>query len=395
MDAISKAGWPALSNRIICRIRKYLYSNRIEWLPLWTDDPYLGARWSRAWRPEPLEIGTLQDMACAIWFGHSSCLSMGEDRHVTIAYIDGMHMLSSIRTNVAAMRTVAEMKGVMLPEYGEDELEEIRRQSVNLSRLQYDGINPMPSVARMVLRNETPKNPFLVETIKAMRKLPTRIGGSTIAPHILKQALAEFKDESCLDAGDGFSLTDGRLSIGNAAGHADMTVMELIQTVYAYKLMTALMTAYKPMIEMHRLSPLYNELADVIARDMPTRDPWANDRLSMQDGAPFEKPDDAAYQVLTKINTPSFERSPGNNKRGTFDHVRVYLGLKTLSTCPNRRAIIRRYKNDLVKIAMMRIMQAPQFKRFGVPIQFYKPTDMTTTNADELEILFELKTKSE
>lgn len=122
-------------------------------------------------------------------------------------------------------------------------------------------------------------------------------------------------------------------------------------------------------------------------------DNWRSERLVVSKDQPFGEPDPQAYNVLTKINNPDFEREPENPDRRTFDRVRIYFGLKTKSSFPHRKDYILKYRRDYVRIALAKITSMARFKNAGVPVQFLRPVSMTITACDELELLFELKIK--
>ena len=191
-----------------------------------------------------------------------------------------------------------------------------------------------------------------------------------------------------------------RWRVCNNITDCGLTVTEYVQARYAHKIISQLyeqqpFTTYMDAghinaeIENPNAAVIYTALSE---KFINTRyDNWQNERLDSSEAPHIGTPNPNAYNILTKINTPTFERNPENKNAKTFDRIRIYMGIKSKATAPNRKQTIQSYKQDIIRIALLKIEQTKRFQNYGVPVQYIHPTRMTLTNCDELEILFELK----
>lgn len=105
-----------------------------------------------------------------------------------------------------------------------------------------------------------------------------------------------------------------------------------------------------------------------------------------------EHPLDSIDRFITKIATPSFERATGNMTKGTFDFIRVEVGIIT-EWHEDRLKYIKKHKDEITKRVLERIKENKRFQNFGVPINFLKVSNITLTLDSALVYVFELKTK--
>ena len=98
------------------------------------------------------------------------------------------------------------------------------------------------------------------------------------------------------------------------------------------------------------------------------------------------------WTLLTKVNRPNFCREPENQNRKTFDFIEMRFGLRSKDALKDRSKLVKTCMRDIIKISYQKIKQSQQFQRYGVPIQFLKPTKYGVTDQDELVITFELRT---
>lgn len=96
-------------------------------------------------------------------------------------------------------------------------------------------------------------------------------------------------------------------------------------------------------------------------------------------------------RVVTSINRPKFERIPENEDKGTFDRIRIHLGLVGKQTMPGRNGMLARNQKVLAEIAIAKIKDSKAFQRYGIPVNFLRLDHMTITQQDELELVFVLK----
>lgn len=162
-----------------------------------------------------------------------------------------------------------------------------------------------------------------------------------------------------------------------------MTALEYIQARYAHIMLTEFQ--YDNRLEIGEVPRVYREvwrkLINKSGKPKPVR----------PTNKAIPKPNAGVYEIMTQTNRPSFEREPENENQKTFDRIRMAISVKSKNVCPNRNSLIRKYQQDFVKIALIKIDQNQQFQNFGVPVQFLKPVEMTITRDDQVEIIFELK----
>jgi len=101
-------------------------------------------------------------------------------------------------------------------------------------------------------------------------------------------------------------------------------------------------------------------------------------------------PLDSFERFITRIERPSFERATGNKKRGTFDFIRVHVGIITVWH-ENRKEYIQKHQQEIGERVLKKIAENKTFERMGVPINFLQLSSVTFTQDSMLEFVFELK----
>lgn len=95
-------------------------------------------------------------------------------------------------------------------------------------------------------------------------------------------------------------------------------------------------------------------------------------------------------RFITKIDRPTMERDTDNLNTKTFDFIRVHM--YTLAYGENPIDIIKKYRKDILTMALDRIEETKRFQRYGVPINFLKLDRFTyCENQKMIELLFTLK----
>lgn len=95
-------------------------------------------------------------------------------------------------------------------------------------------------------------------------------------------------------------------------------------------------------------------------------------------------------RFITKIDRPTMERDADNLNTKTFDFIRLHM--YTLTYEENPMDIIKKYRKDILRMALNRIEETKKFKRYGVPINFLKLDRFTyCDNQKVIELLFVLK----
>lgn len=96
--------------------------------------------------------------------------------------------------------------------------------------------------------------------------------------------------------------------------------------------------------------------------------------------------------VITSVKRPTYERSPGNGNKRTFDTVRVWFGLVGKNTFPDRNRTLAENKKTLAEMALARIRDDRAFQSYGIPVNFLKLDHMGITGQDMLEFIFSVRT---
>ena len=102
--------------------------------------------------------------------------------------------------------------------------------------------------------------------------------------------------------------------------------------------------------------------------------------------------EDSIDRFITKISTPILERARDNPKKGTFDFIRVDVGIVEIWK-GSRKEYICQNQKEITRRVLAKVEDSKQFQRIGVPINFLKISEITLTRDSILEYLFELKIK--
>lgn len=285
-----------------------------------------------------------------------------------ITFMDRTGMLASARLAAGRFHAAVSDMGLEMPQYTPEEL-------VKFTRCAYK--------YRYRTLSETGKERVLI-------RMPDRLGTVRTNPELLTRAMSGIRSSRIVPTET--PVTDDGLrrgQVGNNLSGIGPTVEQYVRARYAYLMTAEIMRDY-PCQDPAVLPPVYERLMKKIP-DV-THDNWSSERLAKPPASGLPEPDPAAYDVLTKINSPMFERTPENRDTKTFDRIRIYLGIKTKTSFTDRMAYIKRYRKDIVNIALLKIEQSYRFGKYGVPVNCLKPVEMTVTASDEIEILFELRT---
>lgn len=96
-------------------------------------------------------------------------------------------------------------------------------------------------------------------------------------------------------------------------------------------------------------------------------------------------------RFVTKIGSPSFQRFPENQNPKTFDLIYIELCLISENSWDNWRDYFNANKKLIISLALKRIANNKQFKKYGIPINFLKISRATLRKDCTLELVFELK----
>ncbi len=102
-------------------------------------------------------------------------------------------------------------------------------------------------------------------------------------------------------------------------------------------------------------------------------------------------------QLVQEISPPVFEREPENNNMGTFDRIRVTVGLPRYQfpSWAALRGEVKKHQREIYQLVLAKIENDRGFKRYGVPVNFLNLSDVTLLRDYSLEFIFELREKKE
>ena len=98
-------------------------------------------------------------------------------------------------------------------------------------------------------------------------------------------------------------------------------------------------------------------------------------------------------RLIQRIEAPLFERIPENHNEATFDRIRVFVGLPRymFDSWYELRDAVLKNRAEIDRRVIRRIEEDRQFKKFELPINFIKLSDVTLLRDHTVEYIFELK----
>lgn len=104
-----------------------------------------------------------------------------------------------------------------------------------------------------------------------------------------------------------------------------------------------------------------------------------------QDQSPLDR-------LVQYIHSPTYERVPENLDETTFDYIRMIVGLPRYKF-DSREALqdeVEKYQQEIYQQVVQKLENDRQFKRYGVPIEFIKLSDVILRHDFSIEYIFEL-----
>lgn len=98
-------------------------------------------------------------------------------------------------------------------------------------------------------------------------------------------------------------------------------------------------------------------------------------------------------RLVQYITPPVYERVPGNNNEATFDRIRITVGLPRyqFDSWEALRDEVKTYQREIAQRVVQKLEESPRFKRYCVPVNFLKLSNITLLRDFSLEFIFELK----
>lgn len=98
-------------------------------------------------------------------------------------------------------------------------------------------------------------------------------------------------------------------------------------------------------------------------------------------------------RLVQGIAPPIYERVPGNNNEATFDRIRIIVGVPRyqFNSWEALRNEVNKYQPEIYQRVIERLEGDRQFKKYGVPINFLKLSNVMLLRNFSIEFVFELK----
>ena len=98
-------------------------------------------------------------------------------------------------------------------------------------------------------------------------------------------------------------------------------------------------------------------------------------------------------RLVQYISPPVYERFPENKDESTFDCIRLTVGLPTYQydSWEALQNEVKKYMPEIYQLVIRKLKEDRQFKRYGVPINFLKLSNVTMLHDFSIEFIFELK----
>ena len=108
-----------------------------------------------------------------------------------------------------------------------------------------------------------------------------------------------------------------------------------------------------------------------------------------QDQSPLDR-------LVQSISPPIYERIPENQDETTFDHIRMTVGLPRykFDSWEALQDEVKKYQREIYQQVIQKLENDRQFKRYGVPINFIKLSDVIFRRDFSIEFILELKGQS-
>ena len=98
-------------------------------------------------------------------------------------------------------------------------------------------------------------------------------------------------------------------------------------------------------------------------------------------------------RLVQRVEAPEYERVPENHNEATFDRIRVQVGLPRymFDSWDELCAAVKENRAEIDRRVLQRIETDRHFKKFKVPINFIKLSNVLLRRSFALEYIFELK----
>ena len=98
-------------------------------------------------------------------------------------------------------------------------------------------------------------------------------------------------------------------------------------------------------------------------------------------------------RLVQYIAPPVYERAPGNHNEATFDHIHMTVGLPRYQfhSWDALRNEVKRHQHEIYQRIIEKLEQDRQFKKYGVPVNFLKLSDVMLMRDFSMEFILELK----
>lgn len=98
-------------------------------------------------------------------------------------------------------------------------------------------------------------------------------------------------------------------------------------------------------------------------------------------------------RLVQRVEAPEYERIPENQNEATFDRIRVFVGLPRymFNSWEELKAAVFENRTEIDRRVLEKIENDRHFKKFRVPINYLKLSEVFLRRTFSLEYIFELK----
>ena len=98
-------------------------------------------------------------------------------------------------------------------------------------------------------------------------------------------------------------------------------------------------------------------------------------------------------RLIQRISSPKYERVPGNTNTATFDRIRIVVSLPRylFPTWNDLKQAVVDNRKEIDRQVLGKIETDYRFKKYGIPINALRLSEIVLRNDYALEYIFELK----
>lgn len=114
-------------------------------------------------------------------------------------------------------------------------------------------------------------------------------------------------------------------------------------------------------------------------------------KTELVNSVPQEHP--PIVRLVQSIASPIYERVPENKNKATFDYIHITVGLPRyhFNSWEALQDEVKKHQHEIYRQVIQKLEMDRQFKKYGVPANFLKVSDVILLRDFSLKFIFELK----